>query len=67
MSNWWLNELTVTDRTNIVCFIITIAVCIGGLIVAIKMKLPCWKFQVGWIVLMIIFSIFLLTTRLMHG
>lgn len=67
MKHWWLQELTVTDRTNIVCFIILMivsAICIGF---AKKMKLPIWKFQIGWILFMDFLGILLLVTRLASG
>lgn len=31
-----------------------------GIIVAVKMKLPCWKFQVGWILFMDLLGVILL-------
>lgn len=64
MKYWWLYQLTVTDRTNIVCFIIVMlisAVCIG---IAYKMKLPIWKFQIGWILFNDALGVLLLVSRL---
>ena len=31
-----------------------------GIIVAVKMKLPCWKFQAGWILFMDLLGVILL-------
>lgn len=64
MKYWWLYQLTVTDRTNIVCFIIVMlisAICIG---VVLKMKLPIWKFQIGWILFNDVLGVLLLVSRL---
>ena len=64
MKYWWLYQLTVTDRTNIVCFIIVMlisAVCIG---VAYKMKLSIWKAQIGWILFNDVLAVLLLISRL---
>ena len=64
MKNWWLHQLTVTDRTNIVCFVIVSIVAVICAIIAKKMKLPVWKFQVAWIGLMEIIAVVLLISRL---
>lgn len=59
--------LTPTDILNIVCFIIVTIIAITCTVIAIKMKLPIWKFQVAWIGLMEIIGVFLLISRLTHG
>lgn len=64
MQNWWLNTLTVTDRTNIVCFIILMTVSAVCAIVVKKMKLPFWGLQIAWIIFMDILGVLLLVTRL---
>lgn len=51
MREWWLYSLNVTDRTNIVCFIIFMMVSAALTALVIKMKLPVWKFQMGMILL----------------
>lgn len=56
--------MTSTDWLNIVCFIIVETLAIGGIIIAIKMKLPVWKFQVGWIAFMALLGVLLLVSRL---
>lgn len=67
MKKWWLYELTVTDRTNIVCFIIVMVISVICIWIAKKMKLHCWKFQIGWILFMDLLGVILLITRLMNG
>ena len=59
--------LSPTDILNIVCFVITTIVVVAGILIAKKMKLPCWKFQVAWIVLIEIIAVFLLVSRLING
>lgn len=59
--------MSVTDRTNIVCFIITMIISVICIIIAKKMKLPIWKFQIGWILLMDVIGVALLISRLSHG
>ena len=56
--------LSPTDILNIVCFVITTIVVVTGILIAKKMKLPCWKFQVAWIVVIEIIAVFLLVSRL---
>lgn len=56
--------LSPTDILNIVCFVITTIVVVVGIVIAKKMKLPCWKFQVAWIVVIEIIAVFLLVSRL---
>lgn len=56
--------LTPTDVLNIVCFGILIAISIPCIIIAKKMKLPIWKFQIIWIVLMDLLGVILLISRL---
>lgn len=41
--------LTPTDKLNIVYFVIFMGVSVACIIIAKKMKLPIWKFQIGWI------------------
>lgn len=67
MREWWIYELTVTDRTNIVCFIIVMLLSVICLWIAKKMKLPIWKFQIGWILFMDVLAVLLLITRLANG
>lgn len=67
MRKWWLYELTVTDRTNIVCFIIVMLLSVICIWIAKKMKLPIWKFQIGWILFMDVLAVLLLITRLANG
>lgn len=59
--------LTPTDKLNIVCFVIFMGVSAVCIIIAKKMKLPIWKFQIGWILLMDIIGVLLLVSRLNHG
>lgn len=56
--------MTPTDWLNVVCFIIFEIIAAGGIVIAIKMKLPVWKFQVGWIAFMAVLGILLLISRL---
>lgn len=57
--------LTPTDWLNIICFVIVEILAVICILIAKKMKLPGWKFQVAWIILMGIIGVFLLITRLM--
>lgn len=59
--------MTPTDWLNVVCFIIVEALAVSGIIIAIKMKLPVWKFQVGWIAVMAVLGVLLLVFRLTNG
>lgn len=59
--------LTPTDKLNIVCFVIFMGVSVACIIIAKKMKLSIWKFQVGWILLMDVIGVLLLVSRLNHG
>lgn len=59
--------LTPTDKLNIVCFVIFMGVSTACVIITKKMKLPIWKFQIGWILLMDIIGVLLLVSRLNHG
>lgn len=52
------------DKLNIVCFAILIVLSIICIVVAKKMKLPCWKFQIGWILFIDLVGVFLLISRL---
>lgn len=61
------DELSVTDRTNIFCFCILMIVSMICIVIAKKMKLPIWKFQIAWIVCMDIIGVVLLISRLQHG
>lgn len=38
LKNWWLYQLNVTDRTNIVCFIITMVISAICIVIAKKMN-----------------------------
>ena len=65
--NWWLYSLNVTDRTNIVCFIIFMMISATLTGVVIKMKLPIWKLQMGSILLHDFAAVILLIVRLTNG
>lgn len=67
ISNWWLYSLSVTDRTNIVCFIIFMMISATLTGVVIKMKLPIWKLQMGSILLHDFAAVILLIVRLTNG
>lgn len=56
--------MTATDKLNIVCFAILIVISIICIVIAKKMKLPCWKFQIVWILFMDLIGVFLLISRL---
>lgn len=58
--------LTPTDKLNITCFGIITILAIICIVVAIKMKLPIWKFQVAWIIFLEIIGVFLLITRIIY-
>ena len=59
--------MTPTDWLNVVCFVIVEALAVSGIIIAIKMKLPVWKFQVGWIIVMAALGVLILVFRLANG
>lgn len=59
-----LNGLTVTDKTNIFCFMVLTVLAIAGIIIVKKMKLPVWKFQIAWICFIEALGVFLLISRL---
>lgn len=59
-----LNVLTVTDKTNLFCFAVLTVLAITGIIIAKKMKLPVWKFQIAWICFIEALGVFLLIFRL---
>ena len=67
ISNWWLYSLSVTDRTNIVCFIIFMMISATLTGVVIKMKLPIWKLQMVSILLHDFAAVILLIVRLTNG
>lgn len=67
MKNWWLYKLTVTDRTNIVCFCITMTIIAAGMIIVKKVHLNCWKIQIGILIIYEIVAVLLLTVRLLNG
>ena len=67
LHNWWIYEANATDKTNVVCFIIVMIISIICIIIAKKMKLPIWKFQIGWILFMDFLGVLLLVTRLASG
>lgn len=56
--------LTPTDWLNIACFIIVTIVAIVCIAIVKKMKLPCWKLQIGWIVFNEMIGVALLISRL---
>ena len=59
-----LNGLTVTDKTNLFGFVVLTVLAITGIIIAKKMKLPVWKFQIAWICFIEALGVFLLISRL---
>lgn len=67
MREWWMYQLNVADRTNIICFVIVILISVVCIAIAKKMKLSIWKFQIGWILLMDLIGVALLISRLNHG
>ncbi len=67
MRQWWLYQLSVADRTNIVCFVIVMIISVICIAIVKKMKLEIWKFQIGWILLMDLMGVVLLVSRLNHG
>lgn len=67
MGEWWLYQLNVTDRTNIVCFIIVMIISAICIAIAKKMKLPIWKFQIAWILFMDVIGVALLVSRLSNS
>lgn len=56
--------LTPTDKLNIICFLIVTIIAVVCMGIAIKMKLPIWKFQVVWITIMEVIGVLLLIFRL---
>lgn len=56
-----------TDYLNIVCFVIVMIISSICIVIAKKMKLPIWKFQIAWILLMDAIGVVLLVTRLSNG
>lgn len=56
--------MTQTDILNIVCFVIVMIVSVICIIIAKKMELPIWKFQIGWILFMDVLGVILLVSRL---
>lgn len=56
--------LTPTDWLNIICFVILTIVAIVGIAIVKKVKLPCWKLQVGLIAIHEIAGVILLISRL---
>lgn len=47
-------------ESDIICFITVTAMATICLLLAIKKKLPCWKFQVGWLLFNEVVAILLL-------
>lgn len=64
MEEWWLNCLSVTDRTNIVGFTICMVTSVLGAALVAKTKLPVWKLQIGIILLIDLCMVLLLVYRL---
>lgn len=56
-----------TDYLNIICFIIVMIISAICIFIAKKMKLPIWKFQIAWILLMDAIGVVLLISRLSNG
>lgn len=52
--------MSASDKTNIICFVVVIILSILCILLAKKMKLPCWKFQIGWILIMDVLGVALL-------
>lgn len=61
MKEYWLYQLTVTDRTNIVCFCIFMVISAICTLIAIGQKRPL---AVLWILFMDVLGVLLLITRL---
>lgn len=67
MEEWWLYQLSITDRTNIVCFVIVMLISIICIVVLKKMNPYYLRFRIMWVVLMDIIGVVLLVTRLSNG
>lgn len=67
VKNRWMYEVSVTDRTNIVCFAIVMIISVACIWIAKKMKLPIWKLQIAWILLIDAIGAVLLITRISNG
>ena len=67
LRQWWLYSLSVTDRTNIVCFIITMIISLIVILAIIKLKLPIWKIQIGLVLFEDFIGVLLLISRLTSG
>lgn len=66
MHKWWLYQINVTGKTNIVCFVVVMLISIICIMAAKKMKLPVWKFQIRWILFMDLVGVPLLISRITH-
>lgn len=64
LENWWVYTLTPTTRADVICFTAVTALAIICMLIAIKMKLPIWKFQVAWIFITELLAVLLLISRL---
>ena len=63
--NWWLYSLTVTDRTNIVCFILLMIISAVCILVHMKISSPGIRIiSIIWILFMDFLGIQLLRVRL---
>lgn len=59
--------MTPTDIYNITWFVMVTIIAIVCENIAIKMKLPIWKFQVAWIGFMELLGVFLLISLITCG
>ena len=62
-----INVLLPAKKAIIVCFMLFTLFAFVGIVLAIKMKLPVWKFQVVWICITEVIAVFLLVSRLVYG
>lgn len=62
-----MNQLNSFERLNIVSFIIVMIISAICIAIAKKMKLPIWKFQIGWILFMDVLGVALLIFCLTRG
>lgn len=62
-----INVLLPADKVVIVCFVLFTLFAFAGIVIAIKMKLPVWKFQVVWICITEVIAAFLLVSQIVYG
>lgn len=66
----WVCGLSTTDKTNIVCFIITMLVSVIGMLILVKLKTllkETWKTQISCIVFLDVIGVLILIYRLANG